>query len=182
MLQKGQTALFVAARSNNLSAVEELLHRNADPNIVDRNHDSALHVSLRLRLSDIAEMLLLDRRTQRHNARNAGSNKKAIELVDPANERLVGLLLGDSAHDDGSGAESAAGGYLQRRSRGAVLRDVFVYAVLGLICYCIATVQQQHSQHGPAVLLRAAAQMFESGSSFVLLPLFAASLLYSFYG
>jgi hypothetical protein len=161
-VQRGETALLLAATSNNTAAVDELLRRRADPNLPDNTGDTALFASLRRRLTAVAEALLRDDRTAL-----SAHGKEAAKLVDAANRDLVRHII----------ARAQAAARCRRAPKPAPRRpclDVAVYTVLGLGCAGLAAV---HDCHPPEV-----GSAFSDSASFFLLPVFALALLYSFRG
>jgi hypothetical protein len=157
-LQRGETALLIAAAANNTAAVDELLRRRADPNLHEKGGDTPLFVSLRRRFTSVAEALLRDDRTALKSAH--GGHKDAAELVDAANKDLVRRI---------SRAQAARRRLLAPPKppprRPCV--DAVVYTMLGLCCVGVA------AEVGSA---------FSDSASFFLLPLFALALMYSFRG
>ena len=157
-LQQGQTALFIAAQSNNLVAARSLLKQKADPNIADNNEDAPLHASLRLRMNAVAEVLLQDPRTMQ-----VVNGKDATALVDPSSEIHSALLANRAATVRRRKAR-------RKRPRHLVL-DMFALTAAVAACYCISILQQF-----PA----AVRGFFDAWASAFLLPLFTLVLIYSF--
>ena len=156
-LQQGQTALFIAAQSNNLGAAKALLEQKADPNVADNNDDAPLHASLRLRSNAAAEILLEDPRTMQ-----IVNGKNAIALVDASSEIHSALV----AHRVAAVRRKKA---RRKRPRHLVL-DMFALTAAVAACYCFSIVQQ----------LPAVRSFFDAWASAFLLPLFTLVLVYSF--
>ncbi len=144
------------------------MQAGANPNIADRNGDTALHLAIRLRFEAVARLLVGDRRTEL-TRRNAGGKTPAMLLMDQAKTKNSGS---SSSSELLAVLERAAVAETERERRRQAAMNFLVYGALATACFGVTVVRQYP----------ACAGVFEHLASAFLLPLFGAALAYSFFG
>ena len=122
-ISTGETALMIATRARDLTWMNFLLGKGANPNLADRQGITPLMTATQLRFPEGAQ-LLLEQKAQVDRAANGGETAliRAVHLRDTA---MVQILISHGANPDKRDLTGlSARDYAERDARGTALATI----------------------------------------------------------